>query len=94
MISADKLKKIQCIAAKTVSFCGLNLLSAEYILEGGHNFLRIKIDREGGVSTADCESVSRAVSKKLDEIDLIKEQYFLEVSSPGTDEYKGVPELG
>ena len=93
MLSADKMKRIGAIASKTADFCGVELVSVDYVREGGGNFLRIVIDKEGGVSTSDFASLSRAVSRKLDEIDVIKEQYFLEVSSPGTNE-KGVPELG
>ena len=94
MVSADQMKKIENIAKKTASFYEVDFISSEYLFENGHNVLRVTIDKEGGVTTADCESVSRTLSKKLDEFDFIKEQYFLEVASPGTDDYKGVPELG
>ncbi len=61
------------------------LIDIEYILEGGHRYLRVYIDKEGGVSLKDCQIVSEQLNEKLDKIDPIKENYFLEVSSPGLD---------
>lgn len=48
-------------------------------------FLRIYIDKEDGIGIEDCEKVSGEINKVLDEADYIKEQYFLEVSSPGIE---------
>ncbi|KXZ39810.1 ribosome maturation factor RimP [Alkalithermobacter thermoalcaliphilus JW-YL-7 = DSM 7308] len=64
---------------------GFELVDVEYVLEAGNRYLRIYIDKEGGVSLKDCQIISESVSAKLDEIDPIKENYFLEVSSPGLD---------
>ena len=55
----------------------------EYVKESGEYYLRIYIEKDGGVSLNDCEALSRRVSDVLDEKDPIKEMYFLEVSSPG-----------
>jgi ribosome maturation factor RimP len=61
------------------------LYDVEYVKEGPFKYLRIYIDKPGGITIDDCSEVSRALSKILDEKDLIKEQYFLEVSSPGVE---------
>lgn len=65
---------------------GYSLYHLEFIKEGRDWFLRIYIDKVGGgVSTEDCEKVSRYLSEKLDENDPIEQNYYLEVSSPGLD---------
>ena len=51
--------------------------------EGGNYYLRVYIDKPGGINIDDCELISRALSDKLDEEDYIEEAYILEVSSPG-----------
>ena len=61
------------------------LVHAEYKKENGEYYLRLYIDKDGGVGIDDCEVYSRAISDKLDELDPIKEAYVLEVSSPGAD---------
>ena len=55
----------------------------EYVKESGEYYLRIYIEKDGGVSLNDCETLSRRVSDVLDEKDPITDAYFLEVSSPG-----------
>lgn len=59
------------------------LVDVEYVKEGGNRYLRIYIDKQGGINIDDCELVSRFLSDKLDEKDFIQEAYILEVSSPG-----------
>lgn len=59
------------------------LVDVEYVKEGGNNFLRAYIDKDGGITVDDCELVSRALSDLLDEHDFIPDAYILEVSSPG-----------
>lgn len=59
------------------------LVDVEYVKEGGNWYLRIYIDKPGGINIDDCELVSRALSDKLDEKDFIEDAYVLEVSSPG-----------
>ncbi len=59
------------------------LVDVEYVKEGNDWYLRAYIDKPGGININDCELVSRAFSDKLDEVDLIKDAYILEVSSPG-----------
>ena len=55
----------------------------EYVKESGEYYLRIYIEKEGGITLSDCEALSRRVSDLMDEKDPIPEAYFLEVSSPG-----------
>ncbi|WP_195987782.1 ribosome maturation factor RimP [Clostridium sp. D53t1_180928_C8] len=55
----------------------------EYVKENGEYYLRIYIEKEGGITLNDCEALSRRVSDIMDEKDPIPEAYFLEVSSPG-----------
>ena len=55
----------------------------EYVKESGEYYLRIYIEKDGGVSLNDCEALSRRVSDVMDEKDPIADPYFLEVSSPG-----------
>ncbi|KNF08858.1 ribosome maturation factor RimP [Gottschalkia purinilytica] len=61
------------------------LVDVEYIKEGPNMYLRIYIDKPGGINIDDCQKVSEQVSELLDEKDPIEENYFLEVSSPGLD---------
>ena len=51
--------------------------------ESGEYYLRIYIEKDGGITLSDCEALSRRVSDLMDEKDPIKDPYFLEVSSPG-----------
>ena len=64
---------------------GLELVDLEFAKEGANWYLRVYIDKNGGVSIDDCEMVSRALEAKLDEKDPIEQAYILEVSSPGID---------
>jgi len=59
------------------------LVDVEYVKEGSNWYLRLYIDKEGGITVDDCEIVSRAFSDILDEKDYIDDAYIFEVSSPG-----------
>ncbi|QUH20797.1 ribosome maturation factor RimP [Alkaliphilus sp. B6464] len=61
------------------------LADVEYKKEGSNWYLRIYIDKPGGITLDDCQKVSEQLSDELDREDPIKENYFLEVSSPGLD---------
>lgn len=61
------------------------LVDVEYVKEGPYFYLRVFIDREGGLDIEDITDVTREINLVLDEKDPIQEQYFLEVSSPGLD---------
>ena len=64
---------------------GFELVDVEYVKEGGTWYLRAYIDKPGGITIGDCETVSRYLSDRLDEVDMIEDAYVLEVSSPGLD---------
>lgn len=59
------------------------LVDVEFVKEGSNWYLRLFVDKEGGITIDDCEIVSRAMSDILDKEDYIEESYILEVSSPG-----------
>ena len=80
------------LAAPIVEENGCKLWDVEYIREAGEWFLRIYIDKEGGISINDCEAVSRPLSDKLDEVDPIEGSYVLEVGSAGADRVLKKPE--
>ncbi|MCM2997415.1 ribosome maturation factor RimP [Paenibacillus cellulositrophicus] len=61
------------------------LVDVEYVKEGSNYFLRVFVDKEGGIDIDDCGMISEYLSGKLDENDPIPEAYFLEVSSPGAE---------
>ncbi|WP_071395302.1 ribosome maturation factor RimP [Bacillus tuaregi] len=64
---------------------GLELVDIEYVKEGKDWFLRVYIDKEAGIDIEECGLVSERLSDKLDEVDPIVHNYFLEVSSPGAE---------
>lgn len=73
------------LAEPIVRECGCELWDVEYLREAGEWFLRVYIDREGGVSINDCVAVTRALDPLLDERDLIQDSYTFEVSSAGVE---------
>ena len=80
------------LAAPIVEEQGCTLWDVEYVKEAGSWYLRVFIDKEGGVSINDCEAVSRPLSDKLDEVDPIEGSYVLEVGSAGADRVLKKPE--
>lgn len=83
---------VSTLAAPIAEGCGCSLWDVEYVREAGQWFLRVYIDKEGGVSINDCEAVSRPLSDALDEADPIEGSYVLEVSSAGADRPLKKPE--
>lgn len=63
----------------------MELVDIEFVKEGSNWFLRVFIDKEGGIDIDDCGKISEGISAKLDEVDPIPQAYFLEVSSPGAE---------
>ena len=78
-------EKIEKLTLKTINDLGYELYDIEYVKEGKDYFLRIYIDSKNGIDLDDCELVSNSITELLDREDYIKEQYFLEVSSPGVE---------
>ena len=75
---------IEKIVMDKIKDTGLELVDVEYVRERDW-FLRVYLDKPGGLEIEDCQMVSEFLTKYLDEKDPIKEKYYLEVSSPGLD---------
>ena len=78
-------QKVENLLKPKIEEIGYELYDVEYVKEGKNYFLRIYIDNEKGIDLNDCEKVNDAIVEPLDKADYIKEQYFLEVSSPGIE---------
>ncbi len=76
---------VEELATPLVTGLGLELVDVEYVREGGRWYLRIFIDKPGGVTLDDCQAVSESLDPLLDEMDPIPHSYHLEVSSPGIE---------
>lgn len=74
--------QITAIAEPIVAGLNVELVDVEFLKEGSNWFLRIYVDTEAGIDISECAAVSREISEKLDELDPIEQNYFLEVSSP------------
>ena len=73
------------LAAPAIAEQGCTLWDVEYVKEAGTWYLRILLDKEGGVDILDCEEISRKVSDLLDKADPIEGSYTLEVGSAGAE---------
>ena len=78
-------ERVEKLIEPIIEKIGYELYDVEYAKEGKNYFLRIFIDSEKGIDLNDCEKVNDAITDILDEENYIKEQYFLEVSSPGIE---------
>ena len=76
---------VASFAEPVVTAHGCSLWDVEYVREGSDYFLRIYLDKEGGVDINDCEAISRALDPILDEKDPIPESYHFEVCSAGLE---------
>ena len=85
MVYSQIEAKTHELALPVVEGEGYEIYDVVYIKEGPDWFLRLFIERNGGVSLDDCERISRLVSAELDAADFIKGNYFFEVSSPGLE---------
>ena len=77
--------QVTAFAQPVVESFGCTLWDVEYVREGSERFLRIYIDKDGGVDIEDCEKIHRALDPILDEKDPIPESYHFEVSSAGLE---------
>lgn len=77
--------KVEALARPVVEEAGCELWSVEYVKEAGAWYLRIFIDKEGGVGITDCETISRRLDPILDEADPIPDSYVFEVGSAGAE---------
>lgn len=78
-------EKVENLISKTIEDLGYELYDVVYEKEAQDYYLRIFIDTPNGISLNDCEKVNDAINDMLDEANYIKDQYFLEVSSPGIE---------
>lgn len=76
---------VRKIAESIAQNLGLSVWDVRYVKEGAQWYLRVTIDKEGGVGIDDCEKMSRALDAPLDEKDPCPNAYILEVSSPGIE---------
>ena len=77
--------QVEAFSRPVVEELGCSLWDVEYVREGGEWFLRLYIDKEGGVDIDDCERISRAIDPILDEKDPIPDSYHFEVCSAGLE---------
>lgn len=75
---------IEAMAEEFLQGTEIELIDVEYVKERDW-YLRVFIDKTGGIDIADCQWLSEKLAEKLDELDPIKDSYYLEVSSPGLD---------
>lgn len=85
MAKNNVIEAVKELAEPIVTNLNLELVDVEFVKEGSNWYLRIFIDKDGGVEIDDCARVSEIISDKLDEVDPIEQSYFLEVSSPGIE---------
>ena len=78
-------ERVESLIKEKIESLGYYLYDVEYVKEGAEYYLRIYIDKETGIDLNDCEKVSNEINDLLDKADYIKEQYYLEVSSPGIE---------
>lgn len=78
-------ERVYNIAAPLAAQYGLEIWDIRYLKEGSDWYLRVFIDKEGGVGIDDCVQMSHALDAPLDEADVIPHAYILEVSSPGVE---------
>ncbi len=85
MASINIESKVEILLKPIITNLGYDLYDVRYEKEGKDYYLRIIIDKPEGIDINDCETVNNAINDILDEADYIKDQYFLEVSSPGLE---------
>ena len=78
-------ERVEELLKTKIESMGYDLYDVEYSKEGKNYFLRIFIDKPEGIDLQDCEKVNNEINDLLDKADYIKDQYFLEVSSPGIE---------
>ncbi len=83
--NATVAEKVRALAEPLADELGIWVWDVEFVKEGARRVLRITVDSENGITIDDCEKLHRAIDPLLDEADLIEEQYYLEVSSPGIE---------
>ena len=85
MAKPNTVKRVEEIITPFASELGIEIWDVRFAKEGSDWYLRIFIDKEGGVSIDDCVDLTHAISKPLDDADPIPQSYMLEVASPGVE---------
>ena len=75
---------VEKIVSDLLSGSDRELVDVEYVKERDW-YLRVFVDKPGGMGIEDCQTLSERLAEKLDEADVVTERYILEVSSPGLD---------
>lgn len=78
-------EKVENLVKEKINNLGYELYDVLYLKEGPDKYLRIVIDSKKGIDLNDCEKVNNAIKDLIDDADYIKEQYYLEISSPGIE---------
>lgn len=78
-------ERVKTIVEALIEDLEYDLVDVEFKKEGPNRFLRVFLDKVGGISLDDCQEMSKAISEELDKEDPINGPYYLEVSSPGLD---------
>lgn len=89
---ANAAEKVYSLVKQTVESCGVELWDVRYLKEGASWYLRVYIDKPGGITIDDCTNVSHAIDPVIDEADPIDGSYYLEVCSPGIERELTRPE--
>lgn len=84
-MSSNVVKKTEDLVLPILEEQNFELVDIEYTKEGSNWYLRVYIDKDGGIEIDECGLVSEKLSEELDKADPIKDPYFLEVSSPGVE---------
>ena len=85
MSTSNIITAVQAIVQPFLDEHHFELVDIEYVKEGSNWFLRIFVDKDGGIDIDECGRISEFVSEQLDKHDPIADAYFLEVSSPGAE---------
>ncbi len=85
MAKENTEQRLEVLLAPVLEELAYELVDLEFVKEGQSWYLRLYLDKEGGITLDDCEAASRAIEAVMDEKDPIEQAYYLEVSSPGLD---------
>lgn len=83
--NGNTVEIVRNLAEPLAAELGLSIWDVRFLKEGAEWYLRIFIDKPEGIAISDCEAMSHAINKPLDDLDPIEQAYCLEVSSPGID---------
>ena len=92
MAQGSVADRISALVKEPVESLGLKLWDVKYVKEGASWYLRVFIDKEGGVDINNCTDVSHLLDPILDEADIIGTAYYFEVCSPGLERELTKPE--